>query len=143
MSKFRKKRELEEISAASMSDIAFLLLVFFMVASVFFVKEGIISNLPKKDSAQQQVKKEDVYIVRVTGDNISLEHPSFGTKDFTETEKFREELMALDIPGIKEEKFAVLTNGGGAKVQKMTETLAVIRERGFLRISMQKMAVSQ
>ncbi|PJZ32530.1 biopolymer transporter ExbD, partial [Leptospira hartskeerlii] len=38
MIQLKKKRGLEEISASSMSDIAFLLLVFFMVTAVFFVK---------------------------------------------------------------------------------------------------------
>ena len=65
MVKLRKKKELEEVSAASMSDIAFLLLVFFMVASVFYVKEGLSSTLPKKKSQPRLVLKEQVYIFKV------------------------------------------------------------------------------
>ena len=58
MVKLRRKTNVEEISAASMSDLAFLLLVFFMVASVFYVKEGILANLPKKDSSPQMVERD-------------------------------------------------------------------------------------
>lgn len=57
MVRLRKKTQLEEISSASMSDVAFLLLVFFMVASVFYVKEGLSSSLPKKDSQPQLQRK--------------------------------------------------------------------------------------
>ena len=61
MIKLKKKQELEEISAASMSDIAFLLLVFFMVTAVFFVKEGLNIALPRKQSEPQPFLRKNVY----------------------------------------------------------------------------------
>lgn len=133
----RKKIVAEEISSASMSDIAFLLLVFFMVASVFYVKEGILSSLPKKDSAPQKVVKENVYMVQVQGPQIQLEHPSIKQKQFPSHEKFREELQELEIPNLPD-KFALLSAKSPTTVQEMVEVLGIIRERGFQKISLQK-----
>lgn len=140
MLNLRKKRELEEISASSMSDIAFLLLIFFMVASVFYVKEGIMSQLPKKHSAPQQVKEENVYIFTVNGTTVSLKHPSIGEKTYKDLEEFKEKLDELDIPAINEGKFALLTTGQKkTTVQNMVEVLGIVKDRGFLKISLQRM----
>lgn len=47
----RKKSE-PEIPTASMADIAFLLIVFFMITSVFSVTRGLEFQLPKQDNAE-------------------------------------------------------------------------------------------
>ena len=80
MVKLKKKVELEEISAASMSDIAFLLLVFFMVTAVFFVKEGLNIQLPRKNVPPTQVLRSNVFEINVNGDTVSLRNTSIGTK---------------------------------------------------------------
>lgn len=40
------KRKVQEINAGSMADIAFLLLIFFLVATTMNVDTGIARNLP-------------------------------------------------------------------------------------------------
>lgn len=122
-----------------MSDIAFLLLIFFMVASVFYVKEGIQSQLPKKDSAPQQVKEDNVYIISVLGRQVKLKHPSIGEKVYSDIEEFKTGLGEMEIPSINDGKFALLTTAGETSVQNMVEVLGVIKDRGFLKISIQKM----
>ena len=42
------KRELEEINASSMADIAFLLLVFFLVTTTFSKEKTVTERLPQK-----------------------------------------------------------------------------------------------
>ena len=137
MVKLRKKQELEEISAASMSDLAFLLLVFFMVASVFYVKEGIIANLPKKDSSPKMVEKQNVVTVKIVGDSVELDNESFGTKRFPSLRGFEEELQKLDVPDINE-KIAVIS-AQNTNVQNLVTVLAAVKKRGFVKISMQRL----
>ncbi len=120
-----------------MSDIAFLLLVFFMVASVFYVKQGIMSSLPKKNSEPRLVLRGNVYRVAVSGDNIRLHHPSVGSRMFTDAEEFREELRQLEIADLPA-KFALITSEGETTVQQIVTVLGIVRDRGFLKISLQK-----
>jgi biopolymer transport protein ExbD len=69
-----------EFQAASMSDLAFLLLVFFVVTTTFAVEEGIPLVLPGKSSAPTRVKGEDILEIRAlaggrieaNGEEISL-----------------------------------------------------------------------
>jgi len=54
MAKIKKKTKAEsQIPSSSMSDIAFLLLLFFMVSTVFVRERGLRVNLPKAKSIQK------------------------------------------------------------------------------------------
>jgi biopolymer transport protein ExbD len=57
------------VSAASMSDIAFLLLIFFLVTTIFAVEEGIPLILPGKQSTQTKVKRKDLLIIETHANN--------------------------------------------------------------------------
>jgi biopolymer transport protein ExbD len=138
MVKLKKKTELEEISAASMSDIAFLLLVFFMVTAVFFVKEGLSISLPKKNSEPVPFLRKNVYEILVTQDRFKMRNTSFGTKEFTDLKEFRNELNKLEIPQLNE-KLALIVTTGDTKYGKMLDALSAVQLRGFEKISVRKM----
>ena len=59
-----KSRPSDEIPAASMSDIAFLLLIFFLVTTIFALEQGIPLMLPGKTSTNVKVKRDNILIVQ-------------------------------------------------------------------------------
>ncbi len=69
-----------EFQAASMSDIAFLLLVFFIVTTIFALEEGIPLILPARQSVVAKVKQKNILEIKaypdgsvvVDGENIGL-----------------------------------------------------------------------
>ncbi len=64
--KFKKRSKVsDEIPNSSLSDIAFLLLIFFMVSTVFAVEEGLILDLPTKDAVAKKISRKN--IMRVSG----------------------------------------------------------------------------
>ncbi|WCL50074.1 ExbD/TolR family protein [Leptospira sp. GIMC2001] len=138
MVKLKKKKDLEEISAASMSDIAFLLLVFFMVTAVFFVKEGLNISLPKKNSEPVSFLRKNVYEILVTQDKFKMRNPSFGTKEYTDLKEFRNELNKLEIQDLPN-KLALIVTTGDTKYGKMLDALSSVQLRGFEKISVRKM----
>jgi len=62
--KLKKKKESPEIPTSSMADIAFLLIVFFMVTSVFSVTRGLEFQLPRNEpeTPQNATAEEAVHI---------------------------------------------------------------------------------
>ncbi len=67
--KIRKsKRNMENSSWASMSDIAFLLIIFFMISSAFMFREGI--NLILPDSSKSvTMKSSDLFFIKLKKDS--------------------------------------------------------------------------
>lgn len=61
----RRKRQSEEIPLASTSDIAFLLIIFFLAASALLELRGIKIPLPKKDAPPMQILKKDLYKIQI------------------------------------------------------------------------------
>jgi biopolymer transport protein ExbD len=53
-----------EFSAAAMSDIAFLLLIFFLVTTIFALEEGIPMMLPGQQSDNIKVKRKNIMTVK-------------------------------------------------------------------------------
>ena len=60
----RRSRVSDEIPNSSLSDIAFLLLIFFMVSTVFAIEEGLLLQLPSKEGVVKKIARKN--IMRVT-----------------------------------------------------------------------------
>ncbi len=66
------KRKVQEINAGSMADIAFLLLIFFLVATTMNVDTGLVRMLPPMPEENQiqeeiKVKERNLFLVFVSG----------------------------------------------------------------------------
>jgi biopolymer transport protein ExbD len=63
MAKFKKKASSKgKIPTASMADIAFLLLIFFMVSTVLKLEEGLPIALPKAEAAQDIPREHVMHV---------------------------------------------------------------------------------
>jgi len=95
------KRDVPEINAGSMADIAFLLLIFFLVTTTMDVDTGISRKLPEKQPEDMpeppKLKEKNVFVVTVNrNDDILVEGETFMT-----------------IDKIREEALNFIDNGGG------------------------------
>jgi len=63
------KREEPEIPTASMADIAFLLIVFFMLTTVFSANKGIEHVLPKTDEDDAKVESTEAIYIHIFVEN--------------------------------------------------------------------------
>ncbi|MFN3605240.1 MAG: ExbD/TolR family protein [Leptonema sp. (in: bacteria)] len=64
----RKSKDPEEISLASTSDIAFLLIIFFLAASALLELKGVKLPLPKKDAPPLQIEKKNLFKIEIDKD---------------------------------------------------------------------------
>lgn len=56
----------DEIPTSSMADIAFLLIIYFMVTTTFTATRGLDFALPKDDDRPPLIEKEDSILVRIS-----------------------------------------------------------------------------
>jgi biopolymer transport protein ExbD/biopolymer transport protein TolR len=64
--KLRVNKPDDEIPTSSMADIAFLLIVYFMVTTTFAATRGLDFSLPKEDDQPPIVEKEESVLIDIT-----------------------------------------------------------------------------
>ena len=109
------KREISEINAGSMADIAFLLLIFFLVTTTMDTDTGLIRKLPEIPPADQppppKIKKRNIFEVLVNandqllveGEYIQVTELREKAKMFIKSEQGNEnmpEFASTEIPGL-------------------------------------------
>lgn len=97
------KRAAPEVNAGSMADIAFLLLIFFLVTTTIEKDKGILRSLPPIDDSQTEppiIKQKNLFTILVNRDDRLL---------------VEEELM--DIRDLKQAAIDFLDNGGGVNAE--------------------------
>lgn len=84
----KKKRKSAEINASSMADIAFLLLVFFLVTTTIGADKGLPILLPPEKTDQTTVDINDRNVLTIlinSNDELLVEETEFELKNITET----------------------------------------------------------
>ena len=77
-------RKLEEINAGSMADIAFLLLIFFIVTTTMSLESGIVQTMPEKteNPYPQKSRDRDVFLIHINAnDELQIEGESVGISE--------------------------------------------------------------
>ena len=89
------KREIQEINAGSMADIAFLLLIFFLVATTMDIDTGISRLLPPMPEEEeldddQEIRERNVFVVLINkDDDLFVEDGFYDVSELKEmTKKF-------------------------------------------------------
>ena len=75
------KRKMEEINASSMADIAFLLLIFFLVTTTMNVDTGLPRMLPPMPTKDQKEVTQDYQVRNVLLVRIKRQIVGGGTSD--------------------------------------------------------------
>ena len=70
--KLKKPQVDDEIPTSSMADIAFLLIVFFMVTTTFAATRGLDFSLPPEDDTPPMVEKEEAVLIEIQPGGVYL-----------------------------------------------------------------------
>jgi len=114
------RRELEEINAGSMADIAFLLLIFFIVTTTMDLEAGIPKMLPMKVEIPPTedlppVRKRDVFSININsqdqllveGENVDIERMEEMLYEFYTGNMYQAEAKPEHVEYILRERSAV------------------------------------
>jgi biopolymer transport protein ExbD len=63
--KLKKGNVSDEIPTASMADIAFLLIIYFMVTTTFAATRGLDFSLPQEEDTPPMVEKEEAVLIEI------------------------------------------------------------------------------
>ena len=123
-SKQEKKHRSSDIPVDSFSDIAFLLIIYFMVATTLVKVKSITADLPAGEKSTQ-AQSEKTPIINLRGPEVY-----FNDKR-VEMAELNERLAALDLPNQNAEKRVImLESAKGTPYQNYFQALAAISANG-------------
>ncbi|MCK9398535.1 MAG: biopolymer transporter ExbD [Bacteroidales bacterium] len=116
----RNNREVPEINAASMADIAFLLLIFFLVTVTMDVDTGITRKLPPpvEDNSSVDFNKRNIFEVLVNSQNMLLVDGKEGNLATLKDETKNFFLNPNNDPNLPEKKLEQIALIGNVYVSK-------------------------
>ena len=118
-----------EIPSASTADIAFLLIIFFMVTTAFGTTRGLEMTLPKKQMAvAEEVKTTEAVLIEIHEDGaISIDGSPCSVEDI---QSYLEPKLARNP-----NKFVLVKSDLSAKYQGMVSVIDELRQAGVKNIS--------
>ena len=133
----RKSRVSDEIPTASMADIAFLLLIFFLVTTVFAEDRGLSLVLPERQSEEIEINPKNIITFYVVGDGVVElrrgDSPDKQTINYDQIEAITRQELAANQRLIVSVKTAP-----DANYVDMVNALDEVKLAGATRISLQE-----
>ena len=125
------KRELQEINAGSMADIAFLLLIFFLVTTTMEVDAGIGRQLPLKRELPDgftppEIHKRDVLLIKAnSNDQLLVEGERTQIEDL---EQIVYDFYTINLEGERNPDMPLYKKINGAVCQREIQSLQTLVE---------------
>lgn len=134
----RKRKNLGGIPTASMSDVAFLLLVFFLSTTKFDLKKGLGINLPAaSELADKKVRLKDENITKISIDKDGIVR--YKTSNMPEAEEISMNNIQSVIKGIvtsNPDMVISLKTDRKSKYKYMVQVLDKLQAAGAEKISL-------
>ena len=70
--KLKRSNVSDEIPTASMADIAFLLIIYFMVTTTFAATRGLDFSLPQEEDTPPMVEKEEAVLIEIQAGGVLI-----------------------------------------------------------------------
>jgi len=103
----RRSREINPPDITPLIDVVFLLLVFFMVSTVFKKDEmALLLNLPKVEKGNQQQKNEKNLMIELSSDKLAYNGTEISIDELKpKLETIKNKLIPIDLRVDKEVKY--------------------------------------
>lgn len=129
MRKSLKKQQLSDsdIPVASFSDLAFLLIIFFILTTTLQKATGFLTDIPSSIKNQAQQQQEKTTTIALHKDQIVLNDENISMAEL------RQRLMDMNLRSqIGDTRVVLLTATGKVKYQTYYETMSTITDAGGL-----------
>ncbi|HPB81445.1 MAG TPA: biopolymer transporter ExbD [Spirochaetota bacterium] len=129
--RMRFSRDEKSFESSAMGDLAFLLLIFFIVTSSFMIRQGIFFSLPSNTAGV--VRLTDDQIMEVAPQNNGFLYRGMMVERAAFL-KMMEQQMKADA-----KKVLIIAMGSTVKYDRLVDTLSVAKEAGIRRVSLKQM----
>ena len=127
--RIREKRTFEHkpLEVISISDIAFLLFIFFIVTSSFVLREGIFFSLPSRNAATIRLEDDKIAEVEPVDDGFRYKGLLMRREAFVQEMK--------EFIGGDRNRVLIIAMSPYVKYDRLVDTLSVAKEAGVRRVS--------
>lgn len=132
----RKERVSDEIPTASMADIAFLLLIFFLTTTVFNEEKGLPIVLPEADQEEVDVSAKNLIFFLVQPDGSVVVRRGESEQEQVVSANQIEDLLRAELAA-NENLIAAIKTAPTAAYRHMIDVLDEVKLSGAERISLQ------
>jgi biopolymer transport protein ExbD len=132
----RKERVSDEIPTASMADIAFLLLVFFLTTTVFNEEKGLPIVLPEAEQEEIDVSPKNLIFFLVQPDGSVVVRRGESEQEQVVSSSQIEDLLRAELAA-NENLIAAIKTAPTAAYRHMVDVLDEVKLAGAERISLQ------
>ncbi|MGI9039270.1 MAG: ExbD/TolR family protein [Gemmatimonadota bacterium] len=132
----RKERVSDEIPTASMADIAFLLLVFFLTTTVFNEEKGLPIVLPDPDTDEVEIAAKNIIFFLIQPDGRVVVRRGESEQEQTVAASQIEPLLRAELAG-NDKLIAAIKTAPEASYRYMIDVLDQVKLSGADRISLQ------
>lgn len=132
----RKERVSDEIPTASMADIAFLLLVFFLTTTVFNEEKGLPIVLPEPDAEDVEVSANNIIFFLIQADGSVVVRRGESEQEQVVPYHQVEELLRPELAA-NDKLIAAIKTDPRAAYRHMINVLDEVKLAGADRISLQ------
>lgn len=125
MKRFRTQKPIGDIDLTSFSDIAFLMIVFFVLTTTFVQQMGASLTIPSSTSDPEQKSEREYPTVNISAEQIALDERAV-TMD-----ELRQALRAMKLAERKdEERFVVLESMPDVDFERYFQVVTAIAHAG-------------
>jgi len=119
----RRKMRTPEIPVGSFSDIAFLLIIFFILTTTLSQLSGVVADIPSGEKSEEQ--KQTSPTVQIQGNRIVWNREDVSVR------QLRQRLRDMDMAHRKEEeRIVVMEAAGSVEYQTYYDVMATISASG-------------
>tara|TARA_B100001971_G_C18267890_1_gene595789 strand:- start:3583 stop:3984 length:402 start_codon:yes stop_codon:yes gene_type:complete len=126
----KAKRETLTPELTPLIDVVFLLLIFFMVSSVFKKEElALLLNLPKSEQGKASEAKSKTLLIELSGENIAIDGKKISIEELNDSLKDVEKKTLINLRVDGEVKYNRLVKILDSLQKNKLENLSLITEK--------------
>ena len=121
----RRHREDPTVPVEAFSDIAFLLLTFFLIVTTLQTDQGIEAEFPAGEQSQEQTQEDQTNVVHLSSETIAFNERKLAL------DELRQVLLDLDLPArLGQDKIVLVEATGAVPYRNYYPVIAAINAAG-------------